>query len=136
MAKKTSPVKKAMKRRAKGKSSRQQSAISEQIVSRVRELAWTGRHDKVIELATQELSRSRLRRDIEIDLLDLRAESYLVQLKYDMAEKDVQQMERLAKTANRPALKAQALIRKAHLQAWQDKEEDSQRTATSALKFH
>ena len=44
-------------------------------------------------------------------------------------------MERLAKAANKPSWKARALIRKAHLQRAQYKEEDSYRTATSAFKF-
>jgi GAF domain-containing protein/CheY-like chemotaxis protein/tetratricopeptide (TPR) repeat protein len=135
MAKKTPPVKKAVKGRRQGRSSRQQSAVSDQTVTRVRDLAWAGQHEKAIELATQELSRSGLQPDMHMDLLDLRAESYLVLLKYDAAEKETQRMEGLARTANEPALKAKALIRRAHLQAWQGREEDSQRTATSALKF-
>ncbi|HSL31384.1 MAG TPA: GAF domain-containing protein [Anaerolineales bacterium] len=44
-------------------------------------------------------------------------------------------MERLAKKGNKPALKAQALNQMAHLRAWQDREEETRQTATSALKF-
>ncbi|HLF74543.1 MAG TPA: GAF domain-containing protein [Anaerolineales bacterium] len=121
--------------RKKEKASRQPPVVRDQTIARVRELAWTGQHAKAIELATEELSRPDRQSDLRMDLLDLRATSNLLQLNFEAAEKDVRQMERLAKTANKLALKAQALIRKAHLQAWQDREEDSQRTANSALKF-
>ena len=105
------------------------------IVEQVRQLAWAGQHEQAIELATQALSLLKIKPAEQMDLLYLRSESNMLQLKYDAAEKDVLQMERLAKTSNKPALKAQALIRKAHLQAWLEREEDSQRTGRSALNF-
>ena len=56
----------------------QGDAVSDQTVTRVRELAWTGQHAAAIDSAAQELSRLpkslRLRKS-EMDLLDLRAES-------------------------------------------------------------
>ena len=133
MAVKSTSVNKTIKRVRRRKESGQQSASGDQIISRVQELAWAGQHAQAIELATQ--SMSGCQSDVLMDLLDLRAESYLVQLKYDTAEKDVKQMERLARAVNKPALKAQALVRKAHLRAWQDREEDTRRTAKYALKF-
>src|SRR6266487_1742722 len=143
MPKKSLAVGKAVKHGAGKKSSQQRrlehvqgsNVENQNVIDQVRQLAWTGQHAKAIELATQELSSSDLKPDIQMDLLDLRAQSYLALLNFDAAEKDIRQMERLAKVANKPALKAQALIRKAHLQAWQDREEDAKRTATSALKF-
>ena len=40
-------------------------AASDQVVARARELAWTGQHAGAIELASQELSKSRLKRDLQ-----------------------------------------------------------------------
>ena len=134
MAGKTSHVGQAIKNK-RSDTGRWQSLSDDRIISRVRELAWAGQHSKAIELATEALGRLGLKPDVEMSLLDLRSESYLSQLKYELAEKDVRQMERLAKAAKQPALKAQALNQKAHLRAWQDKEEETRRTATSALKF-
>src|SRR5215207_5406383 len=120
---KTSPVRKTIK------------IDHSQIISRVRELAWTGQHAQAIDLASQELSKADWQSaPRQMDLLDLRAESYIAQLNFDAAEKDVKQMERLAKVIDKPAWKAQALIRKAQLRAWQGKEDDRKRAATSALK--
>ena len=94
MAKK-SPVQKAIK-----KDSSQQSTVSDQIISRARELAWMGQHTKAIELATQELIRktdwqsaSRI-----VDLLDLRAESYLALGKPDLATRDTNTMVKIAES--------------------------------------
>src|SRR5919109_2695375 len=128
MTKKSSTVSKTIKKLA----AKEESA---QIMVQVRQLAWTGQHAKAIELASQELSKSdwqsdASQADYQSALLDLRAESHLAQLNFEAAEKDVEQMERLAKAANKLGLKAQALIREAHLRAWQNRKEDTRRTAT------
>ena len=135
MAIKSSSVNRAVKHGGKKKSNGQQSAASDQIISRVHELAWAGKHAEAIELASQTLSMSGLKPDLQMDLLDLRAESYLALLNVDAAEKDVKQMERIAKLENKPAFKARALIRKTHLRTWQQREEDRKRTGMSALKL-
>ena len=130
MAIKSSSVNKAVKHGRKKKSNGQQPAASDQSVSRVQELAWTGQHAQAIELATQTLNMSGLKPDLQMDLLDLRAESYFALLNVDAAEKDVKQMERIAKLENKPALKARALIRKTQLRTWQRREEDRTRTVS------
>src|SRR5215204_5557594 len=96
MTKKSSSVNKAVKRGTKKKDGSQQSAVSEQTISRVRELAWMGQHAQAIELATEPLSRSGLKPDTQMDLLDLRAESYIALLNLDAAEKDADAMMILA----------------------------------------
>ena len=123
---KTSPVRKAIKN--------QRLASSDQLIEQVRQLAWMGQHAKAIELATQALSAPKLKPAEQMDLLDLRAELHLALSNFDDAEQDVKQMERLTKMAGKPALKAQAFVRKAHLQTWQNKG-GAKRTANSALKL-
>ncbi|MGE5465182.1 MAG: hypothetical protein ACM3PS_17600 [Syntrophothermus sp.] len=138
MAKKSSALDKAIKKRGSASRGMKFQSPKEEtgyLIEQVRALAWEGKHARAIELATEALSHSKIKPAEQMNLLDLRAESYLVQLKYDLAEKDVMEMERLAKAENKPALKAQALVRKANLRAWQDRVEDTQRTAKSALKF-
>ena len=85
MAKKSLAVGKTVKRRVGKKVSSQHLTNSDQIISRVRELARRGQHTLAIELATETLGRSGLsrstsevkrreQRDIQMNLLDLRAE--------------------------------------------------------------
>src|SRR5512134_2192733 len=108
MAKKSSSVSKAVKRGEGKKDSGEPSAVSDQTISRVRELAWMGKHAQAIDLATQALSASKIKPIEQMDLLDLRAESYLALLNFEAAEQDVKQMERLAKAASKPSLQSQA----------------------------
>jgi len=82
--------------------------MSDQTISQVRELAWTGQHASAIDLATQTLSTPKLKPAKQMDLLDLRAESYIAQGKLDLASKDAKAMGKLAKNS---AHKAQALNR-------------------------
>jgi GAF domain-containing protein/DNA-binding response OmpR family regulator/tetratricopeptide (TPR) repeat protein len=137
MAKKSLSVNKAIKGQGERdkRAGKRQQTDKENIVSRVRELAWEGKHAQAIELATHALSRPKLKPADRIDLLDLRAESYRIQLKREPAEKDVFQMERLAKELGNPAVKAKTLLRKLSLQFWQYSENDIGRMAKSALKF-
>ena len=113
------------------------------IVERVRALAWAGQHAQAIGIASQELGRSDWSRsipktgqsDLQMDLLDLRAESYIAQGKLDLATKDANAMMKLASMAKTNALKAQALIRKGVIQGFQKNHEKSINTLTSALKI-
>ena len=118
MTKKSSALGRAIKRESKSRGgSRQRSTNeSQNIVELVRELAWEGKHAQAIELATQALSQPKIKPAEQMDLLDLRAESYFAQLKIDAAEKDAASMMKLANTFKKPAFKAQALIRKAIMQ--------------------
>ena len=115
MTKKSSSVRKTNK-----KDSDQRSAVSNQVVEQVRELAWTGQHAKAIELASQSMSKFNFD-PRQMDLLDLRAESYIARLNLDAAERDVSVMQKLAKAKTNLAWKAQSLIYKARVQWFQGK---------------
>ena len=104
-------------------------------IARVRNLAWTGQHAQAIELATQALAYSKIKPTEQMDLLDLRAESYIAQGKSDLAAKDANAMVKLANKAKKPTLKAQALIRKGVVQGLKDEDEKAIRTLNSALKI-
>ena len=54
-------------------------------VTRVHDLAWMGKHAGAIELATQALAAKKIKPAVQMDLLDLRAESYIAQGKFDLA---------------------------------------------------
>ena len=89
---------------------------SAEIVVRVRELAWAGQHEKAIELASQALDGTGLEAELHIDLLDLRAESYIARGRLDLAEKDAQAIEKLAQISQIQGLMAQAFNRLALVQ--------------------
>jgi hypothetical protein len=59
-----------------------------------------GQHAQAIELASQALSASKIKPAEQMDLLDLRVESYIAQANFDLAEKDAKAMVKLAKTAS------------------------------------
>ena len=114
MATKASTVKRGIKRGGK-KESYRQSALSETI-ARVRELAWSGQHAQAIDLATQALSRPEIKPAEQMDLLDLRAESYIAQGKLDLAAKDAAVMVKIAKAEKTFACQAKAHNAKAAVQ--------------------
>ncbi len=115
-----------------------------EIITHLRELAWTGQHARVIELATQEFAAlgkgSSRTTQTQMDLLDLRAESHIAQGKLSLAAKDAQAMLKLANTETSspkrksPLLKAQALSRKALVQMRQGNLPAALKTATAAVK--
>ena len=82
----------------------------------VADLAWAGQHAKAIELATAALAASGLDTAARLDLLDLRAESYIAQGDLGRASEDAAAMLGLAKTAKTAAATAQALNRRALVQ--------------------
>jgi tetratricopeptide (TPR) repeat protein len=104
-------------------------------IARVRELAWAGQHVQAIELASQLLAASRIKATLQMDFLDLRAESFIAQGKLDLAAKDAAAMVRLANTEKTAVLKAQALNRNALVQMRRGDLKAAVRTATSALKI-
>ncbi|HUG33263.1 MAG TPA: hypothetical protein VMJ90_00735, partial [Anaerolineales bacterium] len=112
---------------------------NEQVIEQVRQLAWTGHHAKAIDLAAQALSDAgrvgSRTAPTKMDLLDLRAESYIAQGKLDLAAKDASAMMKLAKTVKKPALIAQALNRKVDIQFWLSEYQSALRTALSATKI-
>jgi len=137
MTKKSSTVVKAVKGGTGRKSRGPQAAISEQTIATVRQLAWAGQHAQAIELATQELMRlpsppkTRKSETQQMDLLDLRAESYGAIGKLDLAAKDAKAMKKLGTTA---ALKVQALNRLALVQMRAGNLKAAVKTATTAVK--
>jgi murein endopeptidase len=69
----------------------------DELVARVRELAWSGQHAQAIELAAQALTVEKILPAEQMDLLDLRAESYIALGKLDLAAEDAAAMASLAK---------------------------------------
>jgi GAF domain-containing protein/DNA-binding response OmpR family regulator/tetratricopeptide (TPR) repeat protein len=105
-----------------------------EIISQVRDLAWTGQHTRAIELATQGLSSKKINPAAQMDLLDLRTESYMAQGRLDLAAKDAATMLKLANTEKTPILKTQALNRKTLVQRGTGDLMAALKTATSAVK--
>ncbi len=109
-------------------------------VARVRELVWTGQHARAIELATQALAVQKIKPAGQMDLLDLRAESYIAQGKLDLAAKDAAAMVKLANAekASSPrkasSLTVQALNRKALVQMRQGNLSAALKSANTAVK--
>ncbi len=96
--------------------------------------ASAGRHETAIELATAALTVPRLGAAERLDLLDLRAESFIAQGALDRAEADAQAMVEIANGAGKPALKAQAGNRLALIRMRRGNPEAAVATATAALK--
>ena len=86
------------------------------LVAAVHEAGWVGQHLAAIELATQALGQPDLAPAEQMDLLDLRAESYVAQGQLDRAAQDVDAMLALAHAAADRALEAQALNRQVLVQ--------------------
>ncbi|HSG45791.1 MAG TPA: GAF domain-containing protein, partial [Anaerolineales bacterium] len=136
MTKKSSAVKKAVKRSA-GKSkpkpakktTKKQTSKTvvklsnkklNELLTRARELQWAGQHEKTIEVCTQALDAigkgNSNTAQIQMDLLDTRAESNVALLQNDTVKKDARLMMRIANATpssqkrKKAGLKTQALI--------------------------
>ena len=113
-------------------------------IAHVHTLAWAGQHSRAIELATQELAALEMVGSLSVtilmDLLDLRAESYIALGKLDLAAEDAATMRKHAKakdgkTKNKKQnLVAQALNRQALVQMRQGDLPAALKTATAAVK--
>src|SRR5437588_9109222 len=86
------------------------------LAERVGDLAWAGQHAQAIELATTALATAGLSAGTRLDLLDLRAESFIAQGDSEQASADADAMIELAEHARTAALKAQARSRIAPVQ--------------------
>jgi len=138
MAKKSSAVGKAIKSSA-GKSTKKTTVRFSkerfnELLTQARELQWTGQHEKVIDLCSQALDavgkgNSRTVQ-IQMNLLDLRAESTIAIGKLDLAMKDAKAMMKLGNTA---ALKTQALNRLALVQMRMGELNGAVKSATTAV---
>src|SRR5215472_3267301 len=78
----------------------------------IRDLAWSGQHERAIEACTQALATlvdgSAMPIPTQMELLDLRAESYIATGKLDLAAADAASMRQLADAGKAAALKALA----------------------------
>src|SRR5450631_3913379 len=83
---------------------------------RVADLAWAGQHAAAIKLATAPLKKADLSVSDRLDLLDLRAESFIAQGDLAAADEDAKAMLDLARRARKPAFLAQSLNRRALLE--------------------
>jgi GAF domain-containing protein/CheY-like chemotaxis protein/tetratricopeptide (TPR) repeat protein len=105
-----------------------------EIISRIRDLAWTGQHEQAIELATQTLAGKKVNPKVQMELLDLRAESYIAIDRIDLSGVDSAAMTRLANLEKNPVLKAQALNRKAMVQIRKGDFKGACKTTKTAVK--
>ena len=117
-------------RRAADATARDTMATVEQVI----DAASAGRHETAIELATAALAAPRLSAAERLDLLDLRAESFIAQGDLERAEADAQAMVEIANGAGKPALKAQAGNRMALVRMRRGDPAGAVTTATAALK--
>ena len=122
--------KKASRRRPKAP----RADASAPIRARVSELAWTGHHAEAIEHASAALAKSDLSVESRVDLLDLRAESFIAQGDLKRATADADAMLALAKRAGTAALSAQAQNRLALVQMRSGALKAAVASATAALK--
>src|SRR5437773_8424173 len=100
----------------------------------VGDLAWAGAHAQAIELATTALATPGLSVASRLDLLDLRAESWIASGKLDRAAQDAATMVELADRAKTAAFKAQARNRLALAQMRSGEIKAALASATVALK--
>ena len=100
----------------------------------VGDLAWAGQHAKAIELATRLLAAPRLSTAEQLELLDLRAESFGAQGDLERAVADADAMLGLARRAKTAAFIAHAQNRQAMVQTRRAEFKAAIATATAALR--
>ncbi|HEX8012789.1 MAG TPA: GAF domain-containing protein [Casimicrobiaceae bacterium] len=116
------------------RASRPRAGKAAPTAERVGELAWAGQHAQAIELATEALATTGLSVGIRLDLLDLRAESFIARGDLDRARGDAAAMLGLSDIAKTAASKAQARNRQALVQMREGELQAAAETATAALK--
>ena len=104
------------------------------VVTEVGELAWTGKHAAAIDRATRALADPGLPVAMQLDLLDLRAESCIARGDIDAANADASLMLDLARRARKPAFLAQALNRRALIETRRSEARLAVDTASEAIK--
>jgi GAF domain-containing protein/CheY-like chemotaxis protein/tetratricopeptide (TPR) repeat protein len=127
-----------MPKAQKKKNSRQRVARSSAdkhaaVAQQIGDLLWAGEHARAIELGTEVLSGSGLSLATRLDLLDLRAESFVAQGDLERARADAQAMLDLAERSNIAAFMAQARNRLALVQMRQGDAKIALESATAAL---
>ena len=137
-------------RRGKKQSAKSSTVFSKdklnELLAQARDLQWAGQHAKAIEICTQALDaigkgNSRTAQ-IQMDLLDTRAESYWASIDFSALKRDAKMMMQVANavpsSSNRKklALRAQALIWEARVQGFLDnKIALVRKTLANAIKF-
>jgi len=99
----------------------------------VRELVRAGKHAKVIDLATTALAAAGLTVAKKLDLLDIRAESFIARGEFDLASADADSMLVLAKRARNAAFRERAQKRRDRVQARKGKGKTASNAASSDL---
>jgi tetratricopeptide (TPR) repeat protein len=128
-------------RAQKGKRDSAPGESAEALLVRAKTLAWAGQHEKALDLYSRALEVSALKPELQMDLLDMRAESYIAQGKLDLAAQDADAMHKLAearKTGSESLyqkLKAQTLNRLTLVQMRRGELKQALDSAVSALKL-
>ena len=122
---------KAVGTRAKSVKGNGSTAASAQQIA---DLAWVGQHTNAIALASAALERDGLAAAGRVEILDLRAESYLAQGDLGRAEADAIAMLRLATAEKVAALTAKAQSRLALVRMRRGDFDGAVKSATAALK--
>jgi len=103
-------------------------------LQQVADLAWAGQHAQAIAMATAALAKSSVGPGQRLDLLDLRAESFIAQVNQSGAGADAAEMLAIAHRARKPAFLAQALNRRAVAEMRSGDLRAALATASEALK--
>ena len=107
-------------------------SASSSIAAQVRELAWAGQHAQAIEHCSQALQGKRLAAAARIELLDLRAQSFIAQGRFADAALDARAMQALAAQQGQAADQSSAHICLAMAQMRQGDVNAALTTATQA----
>jgi hypothetical protein len=126
-----SQKKKAPRRKLKAQA---RTAGPASTIERVRDLAWAAQHAQAVELATTALAQTGVSAARRLDLLDLRAETFIAQGDLDRAAEDAAAMLGVAQSAKTAKARALALNRQAQVQTLKGEFKAATRTATAALK--
>lgn len=103
------------------------------LIASARQAAWNGQQARAIELAKQVLDAPKPSATAYLNALDVCAESYIAQGNLENAAQETDAMLKRARAEKRPALTAQALNRKAHVQIRRGDLEGAVKTATAAV---
>ncbi len=123
-----------MKKKTARPFARAAASTPPEAIQQVGDLAWAGQHAKAIELATSALAKSGLNAGSRLDLLDLRAESYIAQGTLEQADADAKAMVDIARRSRKPAFLAQALNRRAIIEFRTGNSQAATVTADDALQ--
>ncbi|MEP7057038.1 MAG: GAF domain-containing protein, partial [Caldimonas sp.] len=94
----------------------QSGRTAERVTEQIADLAWAGQHAQAVELATVALAADAIGVAHRLDLLDLRAESFIAQGEPARAAADAAAMFTLARRERNAGFEAKALNRRALLQ--------------------